>query len=423
MKKILVISHERSGTHLLINAIAFNTKQYNTGFEEIHGVDPDVILAKIKEDSKAKILKSHHTLDVLDPILEEILQHCVVFYISREGKDTLASCYNHYVKYYDDADYASFDEFLRGKHAPKFITDNYMLPGQEYKNMPDKWAQHTSNWTKKAAERFGQIYHLTYEQLLGDFNTCLDLICNALGEKRPTNPRKPGLHDIAVQPRAGRSGDWVNFFDQDDLDFFNEQTKDLHIIQHKKVPEKTIHKVIDIRQTRNIQNGTGSAIICDSSVVLEEKAIRFDEPLPFEDSSVEMFKVYDVFQFLDGLFPQFLLELHRCLIQGGILSVRVPSYPCAASISNPYTKRVFTPFTFNFFTHLFEVMTVEEIEQARGAADRGQVGSYETLLYVELSKPDPIREKHIQKHIEAVKGKDTRDIEFVGLSGVNQGQI
>jgi sulfotransferase family protein len=418
MKKILVISHERSGTHLLINSIAFNTKQYNTGYEEIHGVDPDVILAKIKEDSKAKILKSHHTLDVLDPILEEILEHCIVFYISREGKDTLASCYNHYVKYYE-TDYNSFDEFLRGKHAPKFITDNYMLPGQEYANMPDKWSQHVEKWTKRAAEKFGWIYHLTYEQLLYDFSTCLDLICNALGETRPEIPRKPGLHDLAVQPRIGRSGDWVNFFNQDDLDFFNEQTKDLHSIQHKEVPKKTIHKVVDIRQTRNIQNGTGCVIICDASVVLEEKAIRFDEPLPFEDASVEMFKVYDVFQFLDGTFPAFMLELHRCLIQGGILSVRVPAYPCAASISNPYTKRVFTPFTFNYFTHLFETLTVEEIEQARGQSDRGMVGSYETYLYIEMTKPDPMRERFIKKHVEAVKGMDIKDIQFVGLKNVN----
>ena len=113
MKKVMIVSHERSGTSFLINTIALNFDQYLPEVDsegaiqrvDIDGrnwnfADPDE-MEKFLHDARfhdmplANIFKSHHPREYFDPVWEYLLEQFHVFYIYRDGRDVMASFWRH----------------------------------------------------------------------------------------------------------------------------------------------------------------------------------------------------------------------------------------------------------------------------------------------------------------------------------------
>lgn len=158
---------------------------------------------------------------------------------------------------------------------------------------------------------------------------------------------------------------------------------------------------------------------CDKSCNLISNEIKPGEPLPFKDGSVEIVKAWDLFAFIGDEFPFLMAEIHRVLIPGGILSVKVPEYPCALSLAHPYIKRHFTPFSFNFFENDFKIYHVESLERFRGKNDRGMIGSYETNLYIELIKPNPEFDRQVAEKLKELEGKPMEQLSVKEMSVPN----
>ena len=101
-------------------------------------------------------------------------------------------------------------------------------------------------------------------------------------------------------------------------------------------------------------------------------------------------------------------ELHRVMKKGAALSIKVPEFPCAASVADPTHVRFFVPRSFEHFcghgglqtestADLFRLEICESVPRPNTQLDRGLPGSFFTEMVVELVKPDPERDAWIKK--------------------------
>jgi len=99
-KKVAVISHERSGTHFLMNTIAKNYPYLSLpwwNFDNELGINfhsPTAILNYIKQahdKSILNILKSHHPIGFFQEIMAYLEEQFHIFYVYRNPFHTLRS--------------------------------------------------------------------------------------------------------------------------------------------------------------------------------------------------------------------------------------------------------------------------------------------------------------------------------------------
>jgi len=120
-----------------------------------------------------------------------------------------------------------------------------------------------------------------------------------------------------------------------------------------------------------------------------------DAKLPFEDNSVALVTAFHVLEHVRNFIP-LMNEIYRVLQPNGILHMKLPEFPCAASVADPTHVRYFTPETFTLIHNplagydtsglrgKFEIRFMESLPHDRPGADRKGVGSFFTELEVEL---------------------------------------
>ena len=113
MKKLLVASHERSGTHFLINSIANNSGGLY-GSPNIQNPSKDIYhggpynnpqeykeyvyayLSSYSGVSESKIFKTHHKAEFFKEYITELKKEYHILYIQRNPLDVLTSLYYYY---------------------------------------------------------------------------------------------------------------------------------------------------------------------------------------------------------------------------------------------------------------------------------------------------------------------------------------
>ena len=98
-KKVLIIGHERSGTHFLTNTIAqcFDYDHDTINLVHTQGVDwrnPQAFenwTAQFRGRFVPKIFKSHHAYAFVAPLLDELSAEFAIFYVQRDGRDVMTS--------------------------------------------------------------------------------------------------------------------------------------------------------------------------------------------------------------------------------------------------------------------------------------------------------------------------------------------
>ena len=227
-----VISHERSGTHFLINTILGNTftKQKICHIGEWFGPydkSEDRFLHINNSNSKWKelhretsIVKSHCDRE----LFEAVYQKAKVIYVLRDPRDTLTSWF-HYLnrdEYYrnnpvvSDHRCKSFSEFLTRPISP-FLRYSYSLHGN-FSNAAERWASHVSGWLDMP-----DTLVVRYEDVHQDYKSVLGQICEFLGLHPRRKTRSIGLHDApSILPRKGIVGDWKNTFSASDEAFVQQ---------------------------------------------------------------------------------------------------------------------------------------------------------------------------------------------------------
>lgn len=204
-KPLVVCSHERSGTHFLMNSIGVNTPYCEYPFLSLNPTPlgsivnffcPNSVahffsshLNLEKKGSKGKlssIVKAHYLPQVFEKTFEENLSLFV--YIYRNPKDCLLSFWR-YIQRWD------WHEGLKAETPLEFASSApegqilYYQPRQIATHFI-RWAQHVESWLE-AEERFDCIKCIRFEDLKKHFNPTLREVIQFLNQPIPSSIRSP----------------------------------------------------------------------------------------------------------------------------------------------------------------------------------------------------------------------------------------
>lgn len=230
--KVLVVSHERSGTHFLINTIArsFGYDPRQIDIVNRHGVvrwdDPASgrrWLEQYRGRFVPNIFKSHHAYPLLAPYLAELGSEFTVFYVHRDGRDVMTSfwVYFHKIGPGWGPKTATVGEFMRSMSVGR--STQFQATSRPI-TMLRRWAEHVEGWK---ANRHGlKVHYTTYESLHERHDQVIGEIADALREA-PSSHERPGLAANTVLPWRGEIGTWRAFFSEADRAYFERHTRRL----------------------------------------------------------------------------------------------------------------------------------------------------------------------------------------------------
>ena len=212
MRDALVVSCERSGTHLMINTLA-DSFGYNSKWRDLDNMKRNLALpaemqAALEElvaGSRGNlVIKSHHAIEFFIPIWEYIESAFDVFYVYRDGRDVLTSQWNHY-RVLDTSGLGPVtfrvSDFITASPAGTLCTRYDGSPPPC--NMTERWSNHVVGWMQKVMG----VTHLSYDQA---HSVTLEKIATRTGIL-PRSDKKPLLGGIT--PWKGKRGNWRAYFD------------------------------------------------------------------------------------------------------------------------------------------------------------------------------------------------------------------
>ena len=234
MKKVLVVSHERSGTYLLCETIAKNFGCF-ASYEDRADLDqPGVMYADPEEmrnalsywhktgeplaDLRVKhIFKSHHPYCFFSPLWDFVREQYHVFYVTRDGRDVMTSAWRFYHKRPGFWGPRCFNvgDFMRAEPAGLLCRYHGRRTPSD---MVSRWSGHVLSWLKPRPEG---ICHITYQMLTTNLDFTVKKIAEHLEMPAPAEPIMPEMGGIL--PWKGKSGNWIEYFTADDIAYFRMQ--------------------------------------------------------------------------------------------------------------------------------------------------------------------------------------------------------
>ena len=211
-KLIFVCSHERSGTHFLMNSIAYNSNYtvkpfldfdyYQLGsIINFHKADHvSNFIKKISSIEKnnikyrlSSLIKSHHPAYIFQNLFND--DDIIFYYIYRHPTETLLS-YWKFINHWDwhegpkKKDPTSF-----AKSAPEGQMQRYQQ--KSYDSIFSRWANHVSEWLE-CSNKFKNIHFIHYEDLNKDYYNTMEKVLNIakLPSKNITRPPKDNFVKI-----------------------------------------------------------------------------------------------------------------------------------------------------------------------------------------------------------------------------------
>jgi hypothetical protein len=166
---IMVISHERSGTHFMMNSIAtcfdcvsfpwldLDRKQFNINY--YHPQSLQMLILKVAETRPANVLKSHHEFTFFSEIIASFKGAIELVYIYRNPADVMAS-YWRFLHTWNWVEGPKADTALDFAMAPP-MGQLMRLQFRQYDTMLDRWANHVRQWTAARP----QVHVVKYEDL------------------------------------------------------------------------------------------------------------------------------------------------------------------------------------------------------------------------------------------------------------------
>lgn len=222
-KKILVVSHERAGTHFLVNSIALNfgydAKQIDLALSE--GFDPRQSdqagrwLTRYEGRFVPNVFKSHHEPALLMPILTPYMNEYHVFYVYRDGRDVMTSFWRYLNRLQAGwgPQVPTPGDFMRA--VPNGGILQYQAAACEC--MLARWVRHVSGWLDADVG----VHFVSYESLHRRFESTLTDIGRAL-LRSPSGLQRPGLDAPASLPWRGEVGIWRSCWTPEDESFFED---------------------------------------------------------------------------------------------------------------------------------------------------------------------------------------------------------
>lgn len=246
-RHLVVASHQRSGTHLTIDALLNNLEPYETYHDLDHLAPrhPDSVPTEAFEERLRRgpaVLKTHAHRDLeayfetpeATGLARRLLEEHPVVYVHRDGRDVLTSLY-YYARENDDLlRSVSFSEFL-ARPTPLRVDDSVReLTPTAY------WKRHVEDWLDRDPVHLVSFEAMKdrYEQSLRELASFVGLplstpITNVVRERdlaertllvrlrdklyKWLRRNLGGVELTYTSFRSGRSGTFMELFDEDDL--------------------------------------------------------------------------------------------------------------------------------------------------------------------------------------------------------------
>jgi Sulfotransferase domain len=158
---IMVVSHERSGTHFLMTALArgygYVAKpwiDFDWHHNQINFFLPlkvEQTLLTLSNQHLANIVKTHHAVEFFDGILDRLLSRYLIFYVHRNPTDVMLS-YWRFINSWQWREGPKRDDVLAFASAePEGMMMRYQM--QQHRNVLHRWASHALGWVAAAENR------------------------------------------------------------------------------------------------------------------------------------------------------------------------------------------------------------------------------------------------------------------------------
>ena len=223
---VTVVSHERSGTHFLISSLsnAFNyldvDKRVDLDLYTItinYYVNEDIagIFNQLHGHNIASIIKSHHSSDFLEPIIETVLNSTAIFYIYRHPRDVMHSLWRLLKNFpwHEGPKRETPAEMMRAQ------PEGHLMRYQRYQmeSMLHRWEHHVNGWFD-LAEKYGSVgkgIHLVrYEDLRDDYEGTIKKLGETAIGVPPANLTPPDKNKGVIVPQS-MDGTKIEWKDED----------------------------------------------------------------------------------------------------------------------------------------------------------------------------------------------------------------
>jgi len=229
-RKVAVISHERSGTHFLMNTLAANfgyiaKPWWNFDFGEainFHSIGSvERYLRNVHGRSVLNVLKSHHAAGFFEPLIDYFAAEFQVFYIHRDPHDALVSNWKLIRSFgWDEGPKPeTASEFLRAEPASAMLR----YQKRQERNMVARWRSHVEGWLDLADGNPDRgICVLRYEDLNLEFDETVERIGRVL-ERDAGEVIKPAVDQNVIGAGQGTVGGHRDHLCDADLAFIAEE--------------------------------------------------------------------------------------------------------------------------------------------------------------------------------------------------------
>ena len=228
-KKIIVVSHERSGTHYLMNSVAYNSDYTVHPFIPVSNSSLGINLSNYREihnffssfekNNVSNIFKSHHHFDFFKKEFDYLKEHFFFIYIYRDPKDVMVSFWNFLKEYpWVGPNKDTISNFLTCKPEGSMI--QYQL--NQANNILSRWSSHVESWIINNDEKIKKnILFIKYEDLNLSFENTLKKIFSFINVENKS-VIKPSASKDVLAPGRGKVGNYKFFLDDEDIKLINE---------------------------------------------------------------------------------------------------------------------------------------------------------------------------------------------------------
>jgi hypothetical protein len=195
----MVVGHERSGVHFLMNALAacyehvslphvdFDRHAFNINYF----YPPEItrtLLGVIAARPLANVVKSHHAADFFDGQLPQISERFVLFYVYRDPVAVLSSFWRFIQKWQWTDGPKRDDPVAFAAAEPCGQMMRYQV--RQHPSLMLRWAAHVEGWLN-AAQATPRIIPVRYEDLDSQYEDTLCSFANCLGRQPSAVVRPP----------------------------------------------------------------------------------------------------------------------------------------------------------------------------------------------------------------------------------------
>lgn len=221
---VMVASHERSGTHFLLNSVSrafgympveqrldLDATALPINFYAAQNVQG--FFAQLQGHNVANLIKSHHDADFFAPVIEDVLKSVAILYIHRHPRDVMHSLWRFLknIAWREGPASATPADLMRA--PPEGGMLRYQMVQCE--TVLARWAHHVSGWHALARD-YGSthkgVHLVAYEDLRDDYAAVMKRLgADVIGEA-PGDLTMPDKNTGVVVPQSmdGSSMPWAD---------------------------------------------------------------------------------------------------------------------------------------------------------------------------------------------------------------------